>query len=65
MVNGFSGQQPIEGSLYALFDVNMTQFAIGFFVVFTQVSSFRKYGEEGQESKMPYKMSRLYLSIRD
>lgn len=49
MVNGFSGQQPIEGSLYALFDVNMTQFAIGFFVVLTQVSSFRKYGEEAQE----------------
>lgn len=49
MVNGFSGQQPIEGSLYALFDVNMTQFAIGFFVVLTQVSSYRKYGDEAQE----------------
>lgn len=49
MVNGFSGQQPIEGSLYALFDVNMTQFAIGFFVVLTQVSSYRKYSEEAQE----------------
>ncbi len=49
MVNGFSGQQPIEGALYALFDVNMTQFAIGFFVVFTQVSSFWKYSDLAKE----------------
>ena len=65
MVNGYSGLQPIESFLYAMFDVNMTQIAMLFFVVFTQVSSFRKYGTEPKEKLMPYKLSRFYLSIRE
>jgi hypothetical protein len=34
-VNGFSGQQPIESFIYAMYDVDMTTIAVGFFMVFT------------------------------
>jgi hypothetical protein len=46
-----------------MYDVDMTNLAVGFFVVFTQDVSFRKYST--QEELMPYKLSRLYLSCRE
>ena len=62
-MNGFSGLQPIESFLYAMYDVDMTNLAVGFFVVFTQDVSFQKYST--QEELMPYKLSRLYISCRE
>lgn len=34
--NGFSGQQPIESYVYAMYNVTMTTLAVGFFMLLTQ-----------------------------
>ena len=44
LYNGVSGQQPIETFIYAMTTVNLTTFAVGFYVVFEIDVSFRKYG---------------------
>lgn len=63
LYNGFSGQQPIETFIYAMINVNMTNFAVAFYVVFEIDVSFRKYGYSlAAEKKLPYTMSQMYLS---
>ena len=61
LYNGLSGQQPLETFIYAMYNVNMVNFAVGFYVVFEVDVSVRKYGYSlAAEDKMPFKMSQMY-----
>lgn len=59
--NGFSGQQPIEAFVFAMYNVNMTNFALSFFTLFDHDLSFRKYGSGREaEAGMSFKVSEAY-----
>ena len=62
LFSGFSGQNPIDDFPNAMYDVNMTTFALGFFVVFTSDIAIDKYSHS--EALMPYSLSLLYASSR-
>ncbi len=59
---GFSGQNPVDDFPNAMYDVNMTTIALGFFVVYTSDIAIDKYGRS--EALMPFKLSLLYASSR-
>ena len=65
LVNGFSGQQPIESFIYAMINVNMTPLVIFFYIIFEVELNRRKYAiSDAAEKLMPYTMSDLYQSTR-
>ena len=61
--NGISGHQAIETFIYAMINVNLTNFAVTFYAVFEIDVSFRKYGYSLEaEENLPAPMSKLYRS---
>ena len=64
--NGFSGVQPIPDLLFALYAINMTLFAQAGYAAFAQDVSFSKYGQSLEaEEKMPYRLSKMYISSKN
>ena len=64
MYNGYSGYQSIPDLLYSLITINMSLFAIAFYPSFDQSLSFDKYGRgDDAESKMPFKLTKMYVSV--
>lgn len=61
--NGYSGQQPVEGLLLALYNVTMTVWFMFGMSYLDQDVSRRKYDHD--ESAMPYKMSECYIYSRN
>jgi len=61
--NGYSGQQPVEGLLLALYNVTMTVWFMFGMSYLDQDVSRRKYDHD--ESKLPYKMSECYIYGRN
>ena len=65
LINGCSGQQPIETMVYALINVNMTPIVIGMYIVFEVDLNNAKYATSLEaENLMPYNMSDLYEATR-
>jgi len=62
LFSGFSGQNPVDDFPNAMYDVNMTTIALGFFVVYTSDIAIDKYGRS--EALIPFKLSLLYASSR-
>ena len=61
--NGISGAPIAPDFLASMFQVNMTLFAQGAYVVFTSDLNFRKYGTSIEaEDAMPFKLSEMYKS---
>ena len=61
LVNGFSGQQPIESMVFALINVNMTPLVIFIYIIFEVELNNRKYAtSDAAEKLMPYTLSELY-----
>lgn len=59
--NGFSGQQPVDSFIFAMFNVNMSTIALATYSVFDRDVSFTKYGHSDEaEAKMPFTLSELY-----
>lgn len=65
LVNGFSGQQPIESLVYALINVNITTMVICNYIVLEVTVNKTKYATNlAAEDKMPYTVSDLYSYTR-
>ncbi len=62
LFSGFSGHNPVDDFPNAMYNVNMTTFALGFFVVFTSDVANDKYSHS--EDLMPFNLSLLYASSR-
>lgn len=62
LMNGFSGQQPIESLIYLMITLNMTPFVIICYMLFEVQINTAKYSE--REDKMPYSVSELYQRNR-
>lgn len=64
--NGFSGYQSIPDLLYSLVVINMSLFAIAFYVSFNQQVSFYKYGTGYEaEAKLSFTLDKLYVSLME
>lgn len=46
-----------------MYDVDMTNLANGFFVIFTSDISYSQFSND--DSKLPFKLSRFYLACRE
>ena len=63
--NGFSGIQPVDNLLIALYNVLMTNWYVLAWSIYDQDVSFRKYGTEESEKNLPYNLSDFYAYCRD
>jgi magnesium-transporting ATPase (P-type) len=61
--NGYSGFLPMLTFVLMMYDVNMSTLACGFLAIFAHDVSFARYSRD--ESKMPVKMSKLFLLCRE
>jgi magnesium-transporting ATPase (P-type) len=62
--NGYSGHQPVEGLMHALFNILLTVWFQLEQSIFDQDVSRVKYGEVEKEANMPYSMSALFAYSR-
>jgi len=62
--NGASGLQPVDDLLITGFNILMTNWFVLAYSVYDQEVSFKDYGTEEKEKKLPYKMADLYAYTR-
>ena len=63
--NGYSGIQPCDNLLIALYNVLATNWYVLFWSIYDQDVSFSKYGTEDKEKNMPYKLYDFYAYCRE